>query len=74
MGHNTFNLAYEVHYRPSAQHGNADALSRLLLDHDEALESDDEEEIVYNRGTAFGQVVTKRKGYQENHRTGPSFV
>ena len=37
---------YEVRYQPSAQHGNADALSRLPLDHDEALESDEEEEIV----------------------------
>ena len=37
---------YKVHYQPSAQHGNADALSRLPLDHNESVERDEEEEIV----------------------------
>ena len=37
---------YEVHYQPSAQHGNADALSRLPLDHDESVQRDEQEEIV----------------------------
>ena len=36
---------YEVHYQPSAQHGNADALSRLPLDQNDE-EDFDEEEIV----------------------------
>ena len=65
---------YEVHYQPSAQHGNADVLSRLPLDHDESVERDEEEEIVCNRITAVGQFATTREGHQESHRTGPSFV
>ena len=64
---------YKVHYQLSAQHGNADALSRLPLDNDEALESDEEDEILFNRGTAVVQIATKRKGHQESHRTGRNF-
>ena len=34
---------YEVHYKPSTQHGNADALSRLPLDVDDDMDREQEE-------------------------------
>ena len=37
---------YEIQYKPSAQHGNADALSRLLLEGNDEYECEKEAEIV----------------------------
>ena len=37
---------YEVQYKPSAQHGNADALSRLPLEGNDEYECEEKEEIV----------------------------
>ena len=37
---------YEVQYKPSAQHGNADTLSRLPLEGNDEYECEEEEEIV----------------------------
>ena len=36
---------YEVHYKPSTQHGNADALSRLPLDVDDDMDREEEDVV-----------------------------
>ena len=56
---------YEVQYIPSTQHGNADALSRLPLEHDDDGENEEEEIVCVIEEQQLDNLPLKGKTSQK---------